>query len=627
MSNKDLRGENMQFETEVSQILNLVIHSLYSNKEIFLRELVSNASDANDKLRFLAINNDSLYESEPDLKIRISFDSDDKTITISDNGVGMSKEEVIDNLGTIAKSGTKEFLQQLTGDAKKDSHLIGQFGVGFYSAFIIADSVTVRTRKAGLDKTKGVAWESTGENNYQILDIEKESRGTDITLKIKATEEEFLNDYRLKSIIKKYSDHIAWPIEMLKASEEKDKQEYEVVNKAKAMWTLPKQELSDEDYKEFYKHIAHDIADPVIWSHSKVEGKTEYTSLLYVPTNAPYDINNREKSHGLHLYVQRVFIMDNASQFLPSYLRFIKGLIDSNDLPLNISREILQTNHLVNTIKTAVTKKSIQLLGKLANDKQKYAVFWREFGHVLREGIVEDFSNKEEIAKLLRFKTTKLKADDELSSFEEYLSGMSDKQDKIYFITGNSYNAAKNSPHLEIFNEKGIEVILFTDRIDEWVVSHLEEFSGKKLQSVTHGELPDELLDNESEKNEKDESSSKNVCDKIKNILSEKVKDVRESKRLTSSPACLVAEKGEMSQEMLRLLQASGQPTPNLLPILEINIAHPIIKKITSGTNDADIDDWTSLVYEQAVLAEGGALDDPGRFVSRLNKLLVNLDV
>lgn len=617
----------MQFKTEVTQLLDLVVHSLYSNKEIFLRELISNASDANDKLRFLAIDDDSLFSNDSELKIRIDIDNEQKTITITDNGIGMTEEEIIENLGTIAKSGTKEFLTKLTGNSKNDSHLIGQFGVGFYSAFIVADQVTVRSKRAG-DST-AVQWVCSGENSYEISSTDKETRGTEIILHIKSSEEEFLNDFRIKNIVKKYSDHIMWPIEMLKAPESQDDKEpklvsteYEAVNKAKAMWTLAKSDISDEEYREFYKHISHDFYDPAIWSHNKVEGKTEYTSLLYIPTNAPYDINNREQKHGLHLYVQRVYIMDNASQFLPNYLRFIKGLVDSSDLPLNISREILQTNPLVNSIKNAITKKSLSLISKLSNDQEKYGVFWREFGSILREGIVEDFSNKDEVAKLIRFATTKSKEATELHSLHDYIGRMQPNQDKIYYITANSFNTAKNSPHLEIFNKQGIEVILFTDRIDEWVVNHLSEFEGKQLQSVAHGELPEDMNADQATVDEKDSSD---ICNKIKEVIKEKVKSVRVSKRLTDSPACLVAEQGEMSREMLKILQASGQPTPNLLSILEVNVTHPLIQKIAHTDESGPLEDLVNIIYDQAILSEGGTLDNPGVFVNRLNKILVQM--
>ncbi|NQY42261.1 MAG: molecular chaperone HtpG [Legionellales bacterium] len=630
MASNAQKVENIQFQTEVSQLLHLVIHSLYSNKEIFLRELISNASDANDKLRFSALNNAGLYGEDSELRINIDINQEEKTITISDNGIGMTKEEVVDNLGTIAKSGTKEFLAKLTGDSVKDSNLIGQFGVGFYSAFIVADKVVVRTKKADSDQD-ATEWESSGEDNYNIKSISKENRGTDVILHLKKDEEEFLSDYRIRTIISKYSDHIAWPINMKKLSspEDKDKNvvntEYEVVNKAKAMWTLPKKDIEDKDYVEFYKHVSHDINDPAIWTHNRVEGKTEYISLLYIPKNAPFDIGNREQKHGLHLYVKRVFIMDNANQFLPNYLRFVKGLIDSNDLPLNISREILQSNAVVNTIKGALTKKSLSLIEKLSQDKEKYKLFWNEFGAILREGIVEDFANKDDIAKLLRFRTTESASEDELCSFADYLDRMQDKQEKIYYLTANSYSAAKSSPHLELFESKGIEVILFTDRIDEWVVGHLDNFDGKKLQSISHGELQDQLLEKDSEGENESTEDIKTEMEKIYKVLENKVKSVRESKRLTTSPACLVADEGEMSREMLKLLQASGQQIPNSLPIFEVNPKHPLIKRIINEKNAEQFNDWTNLVFEQAILAEGGVLEEPGHFVSRLNKLLLQM--
>ncbi len=627
--------ENIQFQTEVSQLLHLVIHSLYSNKEIFLRELISNASDANDKLRFTALNNNSLYGNDSELRINVDIDQEKKTITISDNGIGMSREDIVDNLGTIAKSGTKEFLAKLTGDAAKDSNLIGQFGVGFYSAFIVADKVTVCTRKAGLNANEAIEWESSGESNYTIKNITKDSRGTDVILHIKKDEQEFLSDYKVRSVITKYSDHIAWPVNMQKlissddkqekASEKASEKEYEVVNKAKAMWALAKKDITEQDYIQFYKHIAHDISDPAIWSHNRVEGKTEYTTLLYLPQNAPFDIGNREQKHGLHLYVKRVFIMDNADQFLPNYLRFVKGLIDSNDLPLNISREILQSNAIVNTIKNALTKKVLSLIDKLSEDQDKYASFWNEFGSILREGIVEDFSNKESIAKLLRFKTTSSKSEDELFSFADYLARVKNKQENIYYLTASSYGTAKSSPHLELFNSKGIEVILFTDRIDEWVVNHLDSFEGKKLQSITHGELQDDLLGKEQDDLKESKEELKPNIEKIYKVLGNKVKSVRESKRLTTSPACLVADEGEMSREMIKILEATGQPAPKALPTLEINCKHPLIKKIIAEDKEEQLNDWINLVFEQAILAEGGLLEEPGKFVSRLNKLLLQL--
>lgn len=631
MSSKKSRPqpEQLKFETEVSQLLQLVIHSLYSNKEIFIRELISNASDACDKLRFAALDNDSLYEDQSELKITLDFDAKAKTITISDNGIGMTKDEVMENLGTIAKSGTKEFLAKITSSQAKDTNLIGQFGVGFYSAFIVADKVVVHSRKAGT--SAGVSWESAGQDSYSVADIQKDTRGTTIVLHLKEQEQEFLNDYRLRSIVKKYSDHLCWPVQMLEVKQPSDNDEeiaapeYETINKAKALWTLPKQSIAEEEYKEFYKHISHDASDPISWSHNKVEGKQEYTMLLYLPKNAPFDLSNREQQHGLHLYVQRVFIMDKAEQFLPNYLRFICGLIDSSDLPLNVSREILQSNALVQAIKAAVIKKSIAMISKLAKDKAAYQDFWRQFGLVLKEGIVEDFTHKNDLAKLLLLHTNKSKDEQDKINFAEYLERKHADQDKIYYLTANSFNAAKSSPHLELFNKKGIEVVLFTDRIDEWVVNHLAEVDGVKLQSIARGDIDDKVLADDQDEvvDGIAEEDLKYITETFEKVLSGRVKAIKPSKRLTVSPACLIADEGDMNREMLRILEAAGQAIPPTLPILEVNATHPLIKQINPNTDAAKVDDLVNLVFDQALLAEGGTLEQPGLFVSRLNKLLV----
>jgi molecular chaperone HtpG len=616
--------ETLGFQTEVKQLLHLVIHSLYSNKEIFLRELISNASDALDKLRFLALSQKKLYENDSSLSISIDFNHEAKTLTISDNGIGMSKEDIIDNLGTIAKSGTKEFLNQLTGDEVKDSHLIGQFGVGFYSAFIVADKVTVKSRKAGSLVNEGVMWESDGAGEYSISQIDKEKRGTQITLHLKKEEEDFLNDWRIKSIITKYSDHISWPILMKKAKEEgdeKNEQEFETVNKATALWTLQKNEVKDDEYKELYKHISHDFQEPLNWSHNHVEGKQEYISLLYIPSQAPFDMWNQEVKHGLKLYVKRVFIMDDAEQLLPRYLRFIKGVVDSNDLPLNVSREILQDNKFIDNIRTACTKRILSMLEKMSkNDVDNYKTFWTQFGLVLKEGIIEDFSNKESIAKLLRFSSTQ---DDEQNvSLNDYVSRMKENQDKIYYICASSHNAAKNSPHLEIFKKKGIEVLLFSDRIDEWLANHLTEFDGKSLQSITKGKLDlgqtDEETNPEEQKKEFD-----SMLKQIKQVLGELVKDVHLTNRLTDSPACIVADDNDMGLEMQRILQSAGQDVPQIKPIFELNPEHELIRRLHSQADDELFKEWTLLLFEQAILAEGGQLEEPASFVARVNKLLV----
>lgn len=629
------KKENLQFQTEVNQLLQLMIHSLYSNKEIFLRELISNANDACDKLRFAAVADDSLNEGDAQLKIEVEFDADANTVTIRDNGIGMTRSEVIDNIGTIAKSGTKEFLSKLTGDEAKDSQMIGQFGVGFYSSFIVADKVTLKTRKAG--KKTGVLWESTGEAEFTIEDIKKETKGTEIILHLKEDEKEFANEFRLKSIITKYADHIPVPIMMLETKEvesEDDKDddkkekatvtEWVQVNKAKALWTMPKSEISDDDYKEFYKTVSHDWNEPMVWSHNQVEGKYEYTSLLYIPAKAPFDLWEPDAQHGLKLYVQRTFIMDDSKNLLPRYLRFIKGVIDSNDLPLNVSREILQSNKVIESIKRASTKKVLTLLKRMANsDAAKYQEFWKEFGNVMKEGVQEDFSNKEDLSKLLRFSSTHNDNDSQDVSLEDYVSRMGAEQENIYYITADSYNTAKNSPHLEVFKKKGIEVLLLTDRIDEWLVNGLTEFDGKKLQSVAKGDL--DKLDTEKDKEEleKAEKDNKKIIDKMEKILKDKVEKIKISSRLTDSAACIVLNEQDMALYMQQLMKQAGQEVPSSKPTLEINIEHPIFKKLQAEKDKAKFADWTSLVFDQALLAEGGQLEDPSGFVKRMNKLML----
>lgn len=621
MANKQ---QTMGFQTEVKQMLHLVVHSLYSNKEIFLRELISNASDALDKLRFLALSNGSLFENDSDLKITIQTNEKLKTITITDNGIGMSWDEAVENLGTIAKSGTKEFISQLTGEGAKDSQLIGQFGVGFYSAFIIADKVTVKSRRAGLKPEEGIVWESNGSGEFTIGNETKSTRGTEITLHIKEGEDEFLNDWRIRNIISKYSDHICWPIVMKKKSEDdKESTEFETVNKATALWTMQKSDISDEDYKQLYKHISHDYLDPLTWSHNQVEGKHEYITLLYIPSHAPYDMWQHEVKHGLKLYVKRVFIMDDATQFLPRYLRFVKGIVDASDLPLNVSREILQDNKQVESIRAACTKRILSMLEKMSvNDKENYQKFWSEFGLVLKEGPIEDFANKEAIAKLLRFATTTNGSDKQEVSLDEYVSRMKEGQDKIYYITASSYNAAKHSPHLEIFNKKGIEVLLLSDKVDEWLVGYMNEFAGKKLQSISKGKV--DLDDESTEEIKEKEKTLEPLIKHIKEVLNERVKDVLVTNRLTDSPACIIADEQDMGLEMQRILQAAGQQVPVSKPIFEINPEHALIKRLHDIQDDTQFELWVTMLFEQAVLAEGGQLDNPADFVNRVNKLLVS---
>ncbi len=620
--------ETLGFQAEVKQLLHLMIHSLYSNKEIVLRELISNASDAADKLRFEALNNGSLYGDDSDLKIRISFDKSARTLTISDNGIGMSRQEVIDNIGTIAKSGTKAFLQSLTGDQAKDANLIGQFGVGFYSAFILADKVTLTTRRAG--EAEATQWQSSGEGEFTIESAEKSGRGTDVILHLRDDEDEFLNDWKIKTIIRKYSDHITLPI-VMKKSEWKDGEqvptdEDEVVNKASALWARSKNDISEDEYKEFYKHVSHDFEEPLTWVHNRVEGKQEYISLLYVPGKAPFDLYDREQRHGIKLYVKRVFIMEDAEKLMPHYLRFVRGVIDSADLPLNVSREILQHSKDIESIKSASTKRVLDLLEDMAANKpEDYQNFWDQFGRVLKEGPPEDFANKDKIAGLLRFSSTLADSEAQNVSFKDYVSRMKEGQEAIYYITADSFAAAKNSPHLEIFRKKGIEVLLLSDRVDEWMLGGLFEVEGKKLQSVAKGDLDLGKLEDESEKEaqKKIEDAAKDVVEKIQSALGDRVKEVRVTHRLTDSPACLVAGEHDISGNLERMLKAAGQKTPENKPTLEINPEHKLIERLKNETNQAVFDDLTSLLFDQALLAEGGQLEDPASFVKRMNKLIV----
>ena len=624
-TNQETRG----FQSEVKQLLQLMIHSLYSNKEIFLRELISNASDAADKLRFKALSNPALYEGDGELRVRVSFDTDKGTLTISDNGIGMTREQVIDHLGTIAKSGTKEFLTALGQDQAKDSQLIGQFGVGFYSAFIVADKVTVKTRAAGEATDKGVLWESAGEGEYSVADIEKKSRGTDVILHLREEEKEFLNDWRLREIIGKYSDHIGLPVEMLTKEYDDEGKEtgekWEKINKSDALWTRSKNDISDEEYKEFYKHLSHDFADPLLWAHNKVEGNQEYTSLLYVPSKAPWDLFNREHKHGLKLYVQRVFIMDDAEQFMPNYLSFMRGLIDSNDLPLNVSREILQDNKTTAALRKALTKRSLQMLEKLAKeDAEKYQQFWKEFGLVLKEGPAEDFANKETIAKLLRFASTHNDSSEQTVSLEDYVARMKEGQKAIYYITADSYVAAKNSPHLELFNKKGIEVLLLSDRIDEWMLSYLTEFDGKALQTITKADLDlGDLADKEENEAQKEQDKAfDSFIERVKILLGERVKEVRLTHRLTDTPAVVSTGNDQMTTQMAKLFAAAGQPVPEVKYTFELNPEHHLVKKAADIADEAEFADWVELLLEQAMLAERGSLENPAAFIKRINKLL-----
>ncbi|WP_339799898.1 molecular chaperone HtpG [uncultured Marinobacter sp.] len=625
----EAQKETLGFQTEVKQLLHLMIHSLYSNKEIFLRELISNASDAEDKLRFAALKDDTLYENDPDLKIRLAFDADKNTITLTDNGIGMSREDVVQNLGTIARSGTAEFLAQLSGDQKKDSKLIGQFGVGFYSAFIVADRVEVYTRRAGAPVAEGVHWESSGDGEFTIETLEREARGTEIVLHLKSSEKEFADGWRLRTLVKKYSDHISFPVVM--KSEPTDKDEVpadETVNDATALWTLPRTEVKDDEYKEFYKHIAHDFEDPLIWSHNKVEGKLDYTSLLYVPSRAPFDMYNREAPRGLKLYVQRVFIMDDAEQFLPLYLRFTKGVIDSNDLSLNVSREILQNDSTVENIRTAVTKRVLDMLSKLAKkDGDEYQKFWDEFGSVLKEGPAEDFGNREKIAGLLRFASTHTGDKTQNVSLDDYIARMKEGQQKIYYITADNFVAAKSSPHLEVFRKKGIEVLILSDRIDEWMTGYLNEYDGKKLQDVARGELDLGEVETEEDKKHQEEATKahQDLLDRIRKSLDDKVQEVRVTNRLTDSPACLVVGDFDMGAQMKKIMEAAGQKVPDSKPIFEINVDHPLVQRLESEQGEERFGELSAVLFDQATLASGEQLTDPGAYVTRLNRLLLEL--
>jgi len=628
--------QTLGFQAEVKQLLQLMIHSLYSNKEIFLRELISNASDAADKLRFEAINDSALFENDPELKIKVGFDKAARTITISDNGIGMNRDEAISHLGTIAKSGTKEFFSKLSGDQQKDAALIGQFGVGFYSGFIVADRITVETRRAGTPADEGVRWESEGAGEFSIEAIAKPNRGTDIILHLREGEDEFLSSWQLKSVIRKYSDHISLPILMQKEEWDEEKKEtvrkdeLETVNQASALWTRSKSDITPEQYEEFYKHISHDFGAPLAYTHNRVEGRSEYTQLLYIPTRAPFDMWDRNKRGGIKLYVKRVFIMDDAEQLMPVYLRFVKGVIDSADLPLNVSREILQESRDVKAIREGSTKRVLSLLEELANSdeqaqKDKYAGFWTEFGQVLKEGIGEDAANKERIAKLLRFASTHNDSDAQTTSFADYIGRMKEGQDKIYYVTGENYHAAKNSPHLEIFRKKGVEVLLLTDRVDEWMLSFLQDFDGKELASVAKGGLDLGKLENEAEKKQHEETETqfKDLVEKMKTSLADKAKDVRVTFRLTDSPTCLVADEDELSGNLVRMLKAAGQAAPDAKPILEINPDHPLVQRLKY--EEAKFDDWANILFDQALLAEGGALTDPSGFVKRLNDMLLGM--
>ncbi|MDL0432631.1 molecular chaperone HtpG [Marinobacter sp. TBZ242] len=621
--------ETLGFQTEVKQLLNLMINSLYSNKEIFLRELISNASDAEDKLRFAALKDDSLFENDPDLKIRLDYDADKNTVTLTDNGIGMTRDDVVQNLGTIARSGTAEFLKQLSGDEKKDSRLIGQFGVGFYSSFIVADAVEVFTRRAGAPVEEGVHWESKGDGEFTIENVDLEERGTRIVLHLKDDAKEFADGFRLRNLVKKYSDHISFPVVMKSESEEEgEKDKYETVNDATALWTLSRSEIKDEEYKEFYKHISHDFEDPLTWSHNKVEGKLDYTSLLYIPGRAPFDLYNREAPRGLKLYVQRVFIMDDAEQFLPLYLRFTKGVIDSNDLSLNVSREILQNDSTVDSIRTAVTKRVLDMLSKLAKkEPEKYQQFWDEFGTVLKEGPAEDFSNREKIAGLLRFASTHTGEQAQTVSLDDYIGRMKEGQNKIYYITADNFMAAKSSPHLEVFRKKGIEVLILSDRIDEWMMGYLNEYDGKQFQDVARGDLDLGEVETEEDKKHKEEAAEehKELLERIKTALGDRVQEVRVTNRLTDSPACLVVADFDMGAQMKKIMEAAGQKVPDSKPIFEVNVEHPLVQRLEKEQGEDRFKELSAVLLDQATLASGEQLPDPGAYVSRLNRLLLEL--
>ncbi|PFG08215.1 molecular chaperone HtpG [Marinobacter sp. LV10MA510-1] len=621
--------ETLGFQTEVKQLLQLMIHSLYSNKEIFLRELVSNASDAEDKLRFAALKDDGLYEGDSELKIRLAYDAEANTVTLSDNGIGMAREDVVSNLGTIARSGTADFLKQLSGDEKKDSKLIGQFGVGFYSSFIVADQVDVFTRRAGAPASEGVHWASKGDGEFTIETVERAQRGTEIVLQLKPEAKEFADGMRLRNLVKKYSDHISFPVVMASESEEEEqKGKDETVNDATALWTLPRTEIKDQEYKEFYKHISHDFEDPLSWSHNKVEGKLDYTSLLYLPARAPFDLYNRETPRGLKLYVQRVFIMDDAEQFLPLYLRFTKGVIDSSDLSLNVSREILQNDSIVDSIRTAVTKRVLDMLSKLSKKEgDEFQKFWNEFGAVLKEGPAEDFGNREKIAGLLRFASTHTGEETQNVSLEHYIGRMKEGQKKIYYITADNFMAAKSSPHLEVFRKKGIEVLILSDRIDEWMMGYLNDFDSKQFQDVARGELDLGDVETEEDKKHQEEATKEHqgLLERIKKALEERVQEVRVTNRLTDSPACLVVADFDMGAQMKKIMEAAGQSVPDSKPIFEINVDHPLVQRLEREQSEDRFGELSAVLLDQATLASGEQLKDPGAYVTRLNRLLLEL--
>ncbi len=626
--NKETRG----FQSEVKQLLHLMIHSLYSNKEIFLRELISNASDAADKLRFKALSDTALYGDDAELGVKLSFDKEAKTLTISDNGIGMTRDDVVEHLGTIAKSGTADFFSKLSDDQTKDSQLIGQFGVGFYSAFIVADSVTVRTRAAGVSADEAVQWQSQGEGDYTVEDIEKATRGTDIILHLREEEEEFLNDYRLREVIGKYSDHIGIPVSIYTTEYDEEgnagESKWEQINKAQALWTRSKSEISEEEYQEFYKHIAHDYSDPLLWSHNRVEGKQDYTSLLYVPTKAPWDMYNRDQKHGLKLYVQRVFIMDDADQFMPGYLRFMRGLIDSNDLPLNVSREILQDTKVTQSLRNALTKRALTMLERLGNnDAEKYQTFWNEFGQVLKEGPAEDMPNREKIAKLLRFSSTESDSSEQTVSLSAYIERMKEGQDKIYYLTADSYQAAKKSPHLEQFRAKGIEVVLMYDRVDEWLMNYLSEFDGKSFQSITKANLDLSQFEDEKEKEEQKQKEEEfvSVVERLKTYFGDRVKEVRTTFKLSETPAVVVTEEYGMGTQMAKLLAAAGQDAPEVQYILEVNPEHALVTAMANEADEEHFGRWAEWLIGQAMLAERGAMEDPSEFLAAINKLLTKV--
>jgi molecular chaperone HtpG len=624
----DAQKETLEFQTEVKQLLQLMIHSLYSNKEIFLRELISNASDACDKLRFEALANDKLYDGDTSLSIRVDLDKDARTVTVTDTGIGMTRDDVVDNIGTIAKSGTRQFFESLTGDEAQDSQLIGQFGVGFYSAFIIADKVTLTTRRAGLGSEHGVRWISSGDGEFTLETVEKAQRGTEVVLHLREGEDEFLEPYRLRSIINKYSDHIPLSIEMLGEAEEGKEPEYEAVNKASALWTRPRTEVSEDEYKEFYKHVAHDFEDPMKWVHSHVEGNQSYKTLFYIPARAPFDLYDRDSRHGIKLYVRRVFIMDDADQLMPYYLRFVRGLVDSDDLPLNVSREILQHNKLIDTIRSGSIKKVLGLLEGMAKDTpETYQEFWKQFGKVLKEGPGEDFTNKERIARLLRFSSTETDSEEQTVSLEDYIGRMQEGQDSIYYVTADSFAAAKNSPHLQIFRRKGIEVLLLSDRVDEWLVSHLTEFDGKKLVSIAKGELDLDKLADEKEKEaaRKTEDEYADLVKRMQEVLGDRVNTVRVSQRLTDSPSCLVMGEHDMAVHMQQMLKQAGHEVPVTKPDLEINPGHALVSRLKDESDDARFGSWSNVLLDQAMLSEGGQLEDPVGFVNRLNELLLEM--